>query len=219
MFKLPYFLLSALGILIIVGCEKKDAVETAGSVTVAETKFEPCDCQTNEEGGSSSEYIKADIENNSVCFDVRPNFNDTFPNMLTYGALLRRGGEYHDNLHMIRNSKNSALQAAIFLENSRALTNSYPYTIPGSNPENTAMGELQLNNLDNYVSCFTCPENKFNFLGKMSTTGVKMTVYSFKDNFFEGTFEGIAINGIGQRINIKNGQFRIRLTVYKADIN
>ena len=205
--------------MMMVGCEKEDAVETTDTETSLETIFKSCDCETNEKEASSSEYIKADIENIPVCFDVRPNMNDTFPNMLTYGALLRRGGEYHDNLHMIRNLKNGPWQAAIFLENSYALINSYPYTIPGPDPATTAMGELQINNLNNYVSCFACPENKYNFLGRMSEYGVKMKVTSFKDNFFEGTFEGTVHNGNGQKINIKNGQFRIKLVVYKADIN
>jgi hypothetical protein len=47
-----------------------------------------------------------------------------------------------------------------------------------------------LNDLNNYVSCAWCPENKYNYYASFVSNGVKMIATSFNDNVFEGTFEG-----------------------------
>lgn len=65
-------------------------------------------------------------------------------------------------------------------ENTHALTKTYPYELPRANPEFCEIGELQLNNLDNYVSCAWCPENSFNYFASFWGNGVKMTVNNFK---------------------------------------
>jgi hypothetical protein len=203
---------------VLFACKKERVINHKPSTNVSQ--FDSCNCQTLVGKGNDAQYIRADINGVPVCFDDIPVFNDTFPNMLKYGFIVRdTGNQYYDNLYMIRNQHNSHWQAAIFLENSYALSKTFPYNLPRPNSEICEIGEFQLNDLENYTSCFNCPENKYNYLGPFFGNALKMTATSFNNNVFEGVFQGVAITGSGKAVNITNGKFRIRLVVYKEDID
>ena len=198
---------------------KKDTSPAAPIKTVV-PEFDSCDCAANSGKPGDSEYIKANINGVPVCFDQMPALGDTFPNVLRYGFILRdTGNQYYDNVAMLRNARNSRWQAAIFLENTHALTKTFPYDLPRANPEVCEIGELQLNDLNNYTSCVWCPENTYNYWGQFFESSLKMKVTSFNDNVFEGTFEGTANTGSGKLAHITNGRFRIRLILYNTDID
>lgn len=183
------------------------------------SEFDSCDCTEPLPERGSADYIKAVINGVPVCFDMMPAMNDTFPNMLKHGVILRdTGDQYYDNLYMLRNARNSPWQIAIFLENTHALTKTYPYDLPRANPEVCEIGELQLNDLNNYTSCTFCAENKWNYYGSF-LTNMKLTVTSFKNNVFEGVFDGNVYTGNGKMATVTNGSFKIRLKVFSENID
>ena len=183
-------------------------------------EFDSCTCTAKPGKDLDSEYIRAEINGIPICFDKDPALGDTFPNMLKYGVIIRdTGNQYYDNLYMIRNAANSHWQLALFFENTHALTKKYPYYLPRTNSEVCEVGELQLNDLDNYVSCAWCPENKYNYWANFFSNGVSMIVNSFDNNVFQGTFQGTVTTGSGKTATIRNGAFRIRLAVFQSDID
>ena len=203
-----------------VSCNKETASEE-GVVSQSQIikEFDTCNCSSPEGKEWDDEYIKADINDVPVCFDQSPSLGDTFPNTMRYGFILRdTGNQYYDNLCMIRNAKNSHWQVALFFENTYALTKTFPYQLPRENSEVCEIGELQLNNLDHYISCAWCAENTFNYFALFWRDGVKMTVTSFNDNVFEGIFSGTLSTGSGRRAVLTNGKFRIKLVVFRSDI-
>lgn len=208
---------------IVISCGKSQVTIGPDPVTPvlqAVSEFDSCNCSALPGKGLDSQYIRAEINGVPVCFDADPQLGDTFPNMLKYGIILRdTGDQYYDNLYMIRNAANSNWQAAMFFENTHALTKTFPYNLPRVNSEVCEIGELQLNNLGHYVSCSWCPENKYNYYGSFVQSGVKMIATNFENNVFEGTFEGTVRTGSGRTAHISNGRFRIRLAVYKSDID
>lgn len=219
--KVVYFFYIVFLTLTLVACKKEVITATTPSIAPPKLKeFESCTCNgKGETGGEGGEYIKADLDGVPLCFDQLPNVGDTFPNMLKHGFIIRTtGNQYYDNLYMIRNGKNSKWQAAIFLENTHALTKTYPYQLPRPNPEVCEIGELQLNDLYNYTSCAWCSENTFNYFASFWSTGVKMEVTSFNNNFFEGVFSGIIRTGSGKMVDVTNGKFRIKLKVFQRNI-
>lgn len=213
-------LLSILLLIMMVACQKEKMVHSIPVPVLPKvSEFDSCNCSAVKDKIGNSEYIKATINGIPVCFDQLPSLGDTFPNMLRSGFILRdTGNQYYDNVAMIRNAANSHWQAAMFFENTHALTKTYPYQLPRANPEVCEIGELQLNDLDHYVSCTWCPENNYNYDAPFFDNGVKMTVTSFDNNVFEGVFDGTVRTGSGKLATITNGQFRIKLVVYKEDI-
>lgn len=106
----------AIMLTIMVACKKESVPVPLQSQTVAK-EFDSCNCSDVQEKEGDSEYIKADIDGVSVCFDQLPALGDTFPNILMHGVILRdTGNQYYDNLSMIRNARNSHWQAAMFLK-------------------------------------------------------------------------------------------------------
>jgi hypothetical protein len=187
-------------------CKKND-----NKLTESEPKksqFEKCDCYSNSIE-AEPEYIKANIDGVPMCFDVIGSYDSNFPNMFKYGTIIR-GSEktYYDNTIFIRNAKNSPWQLAFFFENTHALTKTYPYNLPRPNPEVCEIGELQLNY--NYKTLYSN-----SFYGDR----IKMTVNSFKNNYFEGSFSGYLISKSSSKVvEITNGVFRIKLILENKDI-
>jgi hypothetical protein len=210
----------ALGLVFIVACKKDPAPASPSIDNKQVSEFDSCACVALTGKQIDSEYIRVNLNGVPVCFDQVPIINDTFPNMLKYGFILRdTGNQYYDNLYMLRNARNSHWQAALYLENTHALTKTYPYDLPRPNPEPCEIGELQINDLDQFVSCYWCPENAYSYLGLIVENGVKMEATSFKGNVFEGVFEGAAVTGSGKIVQITNGKFRIRLVVFNQTID
>ena len=113
---------------------------------------------------------------------------------------------------------NSHWEFAIFLENTYALSKIYPYKLPRQNSEVCEIGEMQINDLNHYVSCTFCPENSYNYYAPIYAGGVSMTVNSFDNNYFEGTFKGYVKTGSGKGVQITNGKFKIKLIVIESNI-
>lgn len=197
-------------------CKKEEAATPAST---ARKLFQPCECQPSGGKEEDAEYIKAELDGVSICFDVKPNLGDTFPNMLKYGYILRDAGDqYYDNLHMIRDDRHSEWQAAMFFENTHAFTKTYPYNLPRPDPEVCEIGGLQINNRYAPRRCYECPENDAHFSAQFFGNGVRMTVTSFTGNVFEGVFSGTVRNGTGRSVAVTNDKFRIKLVVYRSDI-
>ena len=217
--KSSWFLLTMFLLLTMFACKKEnDPVNIQASQTIAK-EFDTCRCSVLNVKGEESQYIKAEINGVPMCFDQSAAVGDTFPNMLKHGFIIRdTGNQYYDNLYMIRNAKNSRWQAAMFFENTYALTKKFPYELPRANSEVCEIGEFQLNNLDHYAPCAWCPENAFNYYGPFWGNSLKMTVLSFHDNVFEGVFSGRIRTGSGKTVIITNGRFKIKLVVFKSDI-
>lgn len=217
-----HFAFLALLTLLVVSCKKEAVSVEPGPVNPQQIvkEFDSCNCSPIPGKGADSQYIRAEINGVPICFDLVPAVGDTFPNMLKYGVIMRdTGNQYYDNLYMIRNAANSHWQLALFFENTYALTKSYPYYLPRANSEVCEVGELQLNDLDHYVGCAWCPENKYNYFGHFSGYSVSMIVNSFENNVFTGTFQGVVSTGSGKTATITNGSFRIKLVVFQSDID
>jgi hypothetical protein len=212
----PLLCLLTFVFLIIISCNKKSLSDEDS--LQAKSEFDPCPCAASTKN-DVDEYIKAELNGVSICFDQNAYLGDTFPNMLQYGYILRdTGRQYYDNLYMIRNAANSSWQFALYFENTHALTKVYPYQLPRDNPEYCEIGSIQINDLTNYIGCSWCPENKFNYYGMFVPHELNLVVEKFQDDIFEGRFEGIARTGSGKRVTIKNGRFRIKLKVYQRDL-
>ena len=193
-------------LVLLIGCNKNIS-SNQESVTIKKD-FVSCQCTISNETGADRGYIKAIIDGTPVCFDQLPAYmGDTFPNMLKYGLI---GNLYYDNLYMIRNSPNGDWQAAIFLENTHALTKTYPYQLPRANPEVCEIGELQINNLQ--------PNSNLNYAASFYGGGLNLTAMSFQNNVFEGDFGGRLVTRNGKNIFISDGHFRIKLKVFKSDL-
>lgn len=204
---------------LLASCKKENVASDNPAVQQKVKGFDTCNCAQNIKGGNG-EYIKAIIDGVPVCFDQMPAINDTFANILTHGYILRdTGNQYYDNVSMIRNAPNSHWEFAIFLENTYALSKKYPYNLPRPNSEICEIGEMQINDMNNYVSCTMCSENAYNYYAAIFANGISMTVASFDNNYFEGTFHGCARTGSGKWVIITNGAFRIKLIVIKSNID
>ena len=215
--KILYFF-CAIGFLI-TSCKKENIAAETQTAQQKVKEFDTCNCAQNVKGGNG-EYIKAIIDSVPVCFDQMPAMNDTFANTLIHGFILRdTGNQYYDNVSMIRNAANSHWQFAIYLENTYALSKKYPYNLPRPNSEVCEIGEMQINDMNHYVSCTMCYENAYNYYAQIYANGVSMTVNSFDNGYFEGTFQGVARTGNGKWVSITNGVFRIRLIITQNNID
>lgn len=200
-----------------ISCKEEHIINHTTEKGEVVNEFAPCECSVFNEVEVDKDYIKAEINGSYLCFDIEPNFSSNFANMLKYGNTTNN--TYYDNLYMIRNTANGIWQIAIFLENTHALTKTYPYNLPRENPEFCEIGEIQLNKLGYYISCSYCPENKYNYIAPFFGSGMKLTATSFQNNVFKGVFSGIVKTGNGKSAVIKNGEFRIRLKLENTDIN
>lgn len=201
-----YFVTIAICALLI-SC-KEESVEPEMVVCPLESIFPACECDVDTLG-AQSEYIKAEIDGVPMCFDVVPNFQNDFGNMFLYGNIIKNNESvYYDNTHLIRNTKNSLWQIAFYLENTHALTKTYPYQLPRQNPEVCEIGELQLNG------------GGISFSNPFALNKMQLQVNGFKDGYFEGVFSGIARAADGlNSVQIREGKFRIKLTQINRDLN
>ncbi|HEY5391894.1 MAG TPA: hypothetical protein VIJ57_07260 [Hanamia sp.] len=212
------YLLYVIGFLL-ASCKKENIATETPMQQQRIKEFDTCNCAANVKGGNE-EYIKAIIDGVPVCFDQMPAITDTFANLLSHGYILRdTGNQYYDNVSMIRNAANSNWEFAIYLENTYALSKKYPYNLPRPNSEICEIGEMQINDMSHYISCTWCSENSYNYYAAIFAGGISMTVNSFDNNYFEGTFQGYARTGSGKGVSITNGVFRIRLIVIQSNID
>ena len=208
--------------LLILSCKSElEQPATASSSGSNTHRFDTCQCSISMGKENAKDYLKADIDGVPMCFEIMPQMNDTFPNMMIWGYITDSTGgrKYYDNLCMLRNAANSNWQLAIFLENTHALTKSYPYQLPRANPEVCEIGELQVNNTQHYSNCAWCTDNTYNYFASFFANGVSLTATSFDNNVFTGTFSGTAKTGSGNYITITNGSFSVHLIVFQSDIH
>jgi hypothetical protein len=197
---------------------KKESI-TDQNDPVQKKDFDTCNCTVQAKSSDNATYIKANIDGVPVCFDQMPPINDTLANILTHGYILRdTGNQYYDNVSMIRMARNTNWMFAIYLENTYALSKTYPYKLPRLNPEICEIGEMQINNLGHYVSCTVCSANTWNYYAPIYAGGISMTVNSFDNDYFEGTFQGYMQTGSGKEVHISNGVFKIKLIVTETNI-
>lgn len=170
-------------------------------------RFEACACSDTSSKGIEADYLSAVIDGIPICFDVPPpGMIDTFPNFLKHGYIKRdTGDQYFDNLYMIRSSHDGKWQLGIFLENTHALERDYPYTLPRPNKYICEIGEFQLLNLEHF---------NYDLYGPIYDNAMKLTVTSFRNNIFEGSFSGTL-----NTFKVTNGKFRIRLIVLEEIID
>jgi hypothetical protein len=198
---------------------KKESMTDPKDPVQKNKDFDTCNCTAHVKSSINATYIKANIDGVPVCFDQLPPLNDTFANVLAHGYILRdTGNQYYDNVSMIRMAGNTHWEFAIFLENTYALSKTYPYNLPRPNSEICEIGEMQINDLDHYVSCTLCPENTYNYYAQIYAGGVSMAVNSFDNDYFEGTFQGYMKTGSGKEVHITNGVFKIKLIVTETNI-
>lgn len=184
-------------------------------------EFATCNCSENKNNETNAEYLKALINGVTVCADLKGNFVESFDNMLTYGILKRSTGDtYYDNLYMIRYTKDGKFMIGIFMENTHLLTKRFPYELPRANPEVCEIGELQLINQEQITNnmCLFCSWSNWHYYGQFFGSQLKFTADKFENGFFEGRFEGTMTTGSGRIASIKNGQFRIKLTLIQKEI-
>ena len=202
--------------------EKVDEQKITDTTVSADPEFTACNCSVAEPGkGFQDEYLKGNINGVAVCADIKGSFQESFDNMFTYGTIKRSTGDtYYDNLHMIRYTRDRKFMMAIFMENTHLLTKEFPYQLPRTNPEVCEIGEFQLENQLKITSnmCSFCPENKWHYYGFFFQSQLKFTAEKFDNGFFEGQFEGSIKTGSGKYATIKDGRFRIRLTMIQRDI-
>jgi hypothetical protein len=209
---------------VFVSCKKEKADEEISAI--ADPEFTTCNCSIAEPGKPmQDEYIKVNINGVAVCADIKRNFQgsfqDSFDNMFIYGTIKRSTGDtYYDNLHMIRSTKDGKFMMAIFMENTHLLTKQFPYQLPRTNPEFCEIGTFQFKNQLKMTSnmCSFCPDDNWNYSGAFSQSQLKLTAVQFDNSFFEGYFEGLIHTGSGRYATVKDGKFRIRLTMIQRDI-
>ena len=203
-------------------CKKNsESLETSRPEDPYKGEFITCNCSEGTSKNEIAEYLKAEINGISVCADIKPNIQGDFANMLTYGTIIRNTGKtYYDNLAMIRNTKDGKFMMAIFLENTHAFTKQYPYELPRANPEVCEIGELQLMNYRQITNnmCNFCSDNKWHYYASFFENGLKLYVDKFENDIFEGHFSGVIRTGSGRTATVKNGSFRIKLTIVQKDI-
>ena len=206
---------------VFVSCKKEKADEQ-NIANMADPEFTTCNCSVAEPGKPvPDEYLKGNINGVAVCADIKGGFQDSFDNMFTYGTIKRSTGTtYYDNLHMIRYTKDGKFMMAIFMENTHLLTKQFPYQLPRTNPEYCEIGALQLQNQQKITPnmCFFCPENNWHYHGSFMQSLLKFTAEKFDNSFFEGHFEGLIRTGSGRYATVKDGKFRLRLTMIRRDI-
>jgi hypothetical protein len=205
---------------VFVSCKKENAHEQIAAI--GDPEFTTCNCSATEPGKSMpDEYLQGVINGVTVCADIKGGFQDSFDNMFTYGTIKRSTGDtYYDNLYMVRYTKDGKYMMAIFMENTHLLTKQFPYQLPRTNPEFCEIGEFQLQNQLKITPnmCSSCPENKWHYKGSFSQSQLKFTAEKFDNRFFEGRFEGSIHTGSGKYATVKDGKFRIRLTMIQKDI-
>lgn len=217
--KIPVFILF-LSVMII-SCQKNRG-SNQDEFNPYKDEFIACDCQplgTKDE--ASREYIKFVINNVPICADLKGNVQDTFANMLLYGTHFNGGNiSYYDNLYMIRNTSDWRFSVAIFMENTHALTKTYPYELPRPNPEYCEIATLEITNRQKVTSnmCSFCITNDWHYYGPFFYSGLHLIVDKYENGYFEGRFSGLTKTGSGRPGIIKDGSFRIKLTEIRRNI-
>jgi hypothetical protein len=192
---------------------KKDKVVENNNVPETSKDFTTCNCSIPQGKTAPEEYIKANIDGVQLCADVKGNHQEPFCNMLNYGLIKTSTGDtYYDNLYMIRYSKDGRFLFGIFMENTHLLTKQFPYELPRNNPEICEIGNLELGNLQQVTTY------NWYYYGPFVTNKLKFIGDKFENGFFEGRFEGVIYTESGRRATVKDGKFRIRLTVTQRDI-
>jgi hypothetical protein len=215
-----------LSAVLLISCKKgNDLHPKAAPEKVYENEFLPCLCDsvTRKEGVlTTGDYIRADVNGIPVCADLKGGFTDAFDNMLQWGFLTRDTGlQYYDNLHMIRFTKDKKWMLGIFMENTHALTKSFPYALPRANPEFCEIGEIQFINQE-YLHTnngLLNSQNDRHYMGMFFGNGCKLIVERFENSVFEGTFSGLVWTGSNRAARITNGKFRMSLTQLRKDID
>lgn len=200
----------------LVSCKKDKGVEEIVAYTgppLTLTEFKTCNCSIPQGKTSPEEYIRANINNAEVCADIKGYFQEPFPNMLNYGMIRTlTANTYYDNLYMLRETKDGRFRFCIYLENTHLLTKQFPYQLPRANPEVCEIGSMVLENLQQ-VSVY-----EWYYQGPFSGNRMRFTGEKFENGFFEGRFEGLMVTGSGKNAVVKDGKFRIKLTLTEKDI-
>jgi hypothetical protein len=217
----------ALVLLVLISC-KKNTDETNHAAPVQDPykdEFVACNCsgQLGDKTGTG-EYIKAEINGVPICADIKEQVGDDYiGNMLKYGNIIRKGDTTnYDILEMVRLTKDGRFLMAIYLENTHALTEQYPFVLPRPNPGVCEIGELDLQNQTKITPtmCDFCPDNFWHYYGSFSlyNATLKMVADKFENGIFEGHFSGGIRTGSGRIAYVTNGSFRIKLNIFRADI-
>ncbi|MEO6252842.1 MAG: hypothetical protein ABIO79_06035 [Ferruginibacter sp.] len=202
-----------------VSCKKdKTAVNNLPETS---QEFTTCNCSIPQGKTAADEYISASINGIQLCADLKGSYQDPFENVFLYGLVKRSTGDtYYDNLHMVRYTKDGKFMFGIYMENTHLLTKQFPYELPRNNPEICEIGELQLLNQKQLTAtmCQTCPTNNWHYNGSFFLNQLKFIGDKFENGFFEGRFEGVISTGSGRYAIVKDGKFKIRLTLIQRDI-
>lgn len=211
-----YSILSVILVLTLISCNKDNT-----STNNAPAEFAICNCTLKAGESTPGEYLRANFNGVQLCADMQGSFNNSFDNMLTYGLLKRpTGNTYYDNLHMIRYTSDGKFMMAIFLENTHLLTKQFPYELPRANPEFCEIGSFQLENQQKITPnmCSTCPTNYWHYYASFFVSQLRLTAEKFENGFFEGRFDGVMATGSGKSAIVRDGKFRIKLTVIHRDV-
>jgi hypothetical protein len=202
-------------------CKKAKADETSGLNDPYKDELVTCNCSQVPDKSGFTEYIKAEVNGVTICADIKRSLGDTFPNMLVHGVIKRDTGDtYYDNLYMVRYTNDAKFMMGIFLENTHALTKTFPYQLPRDNSELCEIGEVQLQNQLHGInsSCDFCSSNKWNYINPFLKDRLTLYADKYGNGVFEGRFSGVVSTGSGRVATVKNGTFRIRLVEFYKDL-
>lgn len=115
-----------------------------------------------------------------------------------------------DQINLIRQDQLNTVQIAIYFEKTNIFNRQFPYKVSNGNGE---FAEIDLINLQKLGSTVQgSPQDNYSFW-ETTYKALKVQVTSLINNTMEGTFEGYLKSNTGSIITVKNGRFRIKITV------
>jgi len=155
-----------------------------------------CDCDP-----TIPEYIRADFNGTTICFNSITNVTDTFNN-----AYYTNSSIHLDHINLIRENVNKTMSCQLHFINPDLHNKSLPYILPHANPAYNEYAEIVLSDLDKAWA-----ENiEDDYIGN-TYKGFSITITDTSGGYLKGTFHGEANTDGGKRVIINNGNFYVHV--------
>jgi hypothetical protein len=197
-----------LNTILVVSCKKNGNDSPATGNSIKTSRFKPCNCD------NINEYIKGTFDGADMCFSTKAGgFTNDFDNAHYVDSSINL-----DQLNMIRQNSDRTYQVCFFWGRSKIWSRYLPYVLPRADWDTCEGAEIQLLRMNHPITSSGqfSDKDSINYVGHsgFGPAGFGEMIYTIneiKNDTLCGTFAGKMRTKTGGKINVENGEFRIRI--------
>jgi hypothetical protein len=190
-------------LLLFIACKKSSTDTSSNDDAETTSRFTKCDCN------NAKEYIKASFDGVDICFDVKnAGFSDNFDNRYYFDFSIGQ-----DQLNMIRSTKTGGGQLQIYWGQTNIWNRPLPYVVPRTDLIQCEFVQFQLYDLKTNppFEYYGSSGSKMEGIPIRYTGEMTFAITEIKNDTLIGTFSGKTYPTTATKVNVENGEFRVRI--------